>query len=299
MAGTWGKTENRGWGKMPEDGGLMKDRLNQRLCSDKFYTYTFYPKHLFHSQLKRIYSEATLRVRYHKGDFLVYACRRSSRLLALWEKIAGPTVAYANRMRELIEVHSLIPPHVSTFNGTQENPKIKDTIEAYSHFHGTEPDKISTDSIDWPPPPELEEEFGPFDEEAPYDLVGLGELLGMAYEPVDSDPLDREIIKFKRPYPLLASDYMNYDEHEENLYITGGNYKEKPEPGYICGNLRWVTYLTVKSFDQLKPIEYTHEFNDPYPQLCTNAAGTQYYIFRGDSEFYIERGHPVSAGIVG
>jgi hypothetical protein len=49
----------------------------------------------------------------------------------------------------------------------------------------------------------------------------------------------------------------------------------------------------------MKPIEYTHEFNEPYPQLCTNKKGTQYYIFRGDSEFSIGRGHPVSAGIEG
>jgi hypothetical protein len=299
MAGKWGKAENRGWGKMKDKEGLFEDRLNQRLCTDKYYTYPFYPIKLFHSQLRRIYSEATMRVKIWNGDYLVYACRRSSRLLALWEKMVGPKMAYCNRLRELIEVHSILPPHLSTFNGAEANPKLEEAMKGYSHFHGSAPDKISTDSYDWPPPLELEDEFGPFDPQAPIDLIGLGELLGLGYEPVDSEPLEREVIKFKRPYPLLASDYINYEEGEEELFVVGGHYKEKPEEDYVCGNLRWVTYLTVKSFDDMKPIEYTHEFNEPYPQLCTNKKGTQYYIFRGDSEFSIGRGHPVSAGIEG
>jgi hypothetical protein len=70
------------------------------------------------------------------------------------------------------------------------------------------------DDYDWPPPCELEEAFGPFDD-APRNLTGIGELLALGFEPVDAEPLEEEELSFKRPHPMLASDYMDYSEGDE------------------------------------------------------------------------------------
>lgn len=311
MSGTWGKRTKKEWGK-GETSGLTTNKLFQNRACEKFFTYPFYT--CFRSQLRRLYDESTFLVKFSGQDHLVYARRKKSRL---WEFFFG-NWGNSQHERELIEIHSLTDPMVfRNSNPTQKN--VSEALRAergYSHFHGTEPDRIIMDDYDWPPPCELEECFGPFDD-APRNLTGIGELLALGFEPMDAEPLEEEELSFVRPHPMLASDYMDYKEGDENLYIVGGKYKlEKLRPvfktvlfeedeyspeekPFILGSILWISYLAEKSFDDLKPIEYVHRTNEPYPVLARNKAGTQLYIFRGESQFSIDRSHPVSLGIKG
>ena len=177
----------------------------------------------------------------------------------------------------------------------KENPS-KEAAEGYEHFHGLESQQVISDEIDWPPAKELEEEFGPF-EEIPKDLSALGECIALMYE--DKDTLEDETIEFNSPYPLLVSDYSEYDEGDENLYLVGGNYRVHKKKDLICGPLIWIEYRTIKSFDDGKPTVYKHRFDEPGPTLAQNKHGDQLYLLRADSEFFIDRSSPVSLGISG
>lgn len=174
-------------------------------------------------------------------------------------------------------------------------------IKGYEHFHGKKSERVTTDRIQWPPPEELEDAFGPF-RALPEWVSALGELLSFSYEREgpDGELYEEEIFEFtKKPLPLLCSDYMSEREGEESLFIVGGDYKAHPEEDLICGNLIWVSYLTVKSFAEFQPVEYRHRFDSPWPIIAQSKDRKQLYIFRDLSEFYIERNGNVSAGIAG
>lgn len=164
----------------------------------------------------------------------------------------------------------------------------------YEHFHGTPSLKLFEDDLDWPPPESIEEQFGPFPE-LPKDLACLGELTAVMYE--DEETLEDEVIELSRFYPFLATDYAK--EGRESLYIVGGEYEVEVWEDFICGPLRWVTYLTVKSFEDFEPTEFKHWFNEPCPILAHNHDGTQLYILRGETGFKIDRSRPTSLGIDG
>lgn len=173
-------------------------------------------------------------------------------------------------------------------------------MEGYEHFHGKTSEKITTDRIQWPPPQELIDRFGN-PGGLPAWVSALGELLSISYEKENDDGelFEEETLEFKKPYPLLCSDYMSMLEEEETLYIIGGNYKAHREEDLICGNIIWVEYLSVKSFDDFQPVNYKHRFDSPWPVLAQSKDLRQLYIFRGDSNFFIERQGNVSAGIAG
>jgi hypothetical protein len=166
--------------------------------------------------------------------------------------------------------------------------------QGFEHFHGTESTKVTLDDVDWPPPAELEEKFGPF-QQLPEDVALLGELVAVMYE--DDDTLDDEVIEFSDPLPFLVTDYAK--RGRECLYITGGEYEVDTWDDFICGPLRWICYLTAKSFDDMQPTEYKHWFTEPTPILAHNYNGTQLYILRGESRFRIDRTNPTSLGIDG
>jgi len=173
--------------------------------------------------------------------------------------------------------------------------------EGYELFHGKESEKVILDEFDFPPPQELIVQFGNFLPRLPKWVSALGELKALSYEKEDEELglLPEEIQKFKRPYPLLCSDFRGKCEGDETLYIVGGDYVADEEPDLICGNLIFVTYSTVKSFDDFQPVEYTHRFNEPWPILAQNEDGTQLYVIRDQSEFSIDRSGSVSGGIRG
>lgn len=173
-------------------------------------------------------------------------------------------------------------------------------VKGYEHFHGGKSERVTTDRIQWPPPDELEAEFGPFGA-LPEWVSALGELFAFSYEKEEADGElhEEEKFYFDKPYPLLCSDYYGEHEGDESLYIVGGKYKAQREEDLICGNLIWVKYYTVKEFDDFKPVEYVHRFDSPWPIVAQSKDRRQLYILRGDSEFYIERKGNVSAGISG
>lgn len=183
----------------------------------------------------------------------------------------------------------------------RRNPTEELAAEGYEFFHGTDSEKVVLDEFDFPPPRELIDTFGNFLPKLPKWVSALGELLSIAYEKDDEEYglQPEEILEFKKPYPLLCSDFRWKREGEESLFIIGGNYLAHEEPDLICGNLIWVTYQTVKSFDVFKPVEYTHRFNSPWPVLAQNLDGDQLYVIRDQSKFFIAREGNVSAGIDG
>lgn len=166
----------------------------------------------------------------------------------------------------------------------------------YEQFHGKPSMKITTDDLDWPPPEELEDQFGPFGE-LPGDLACLGELLAVMYE--DERSLEDEVVEFSRPYPFLATDWKR--QGKETLYIVGGDYEVEVWDDFICGPLIWVLYSTIKSFEDFEPTDFKHRFVEgpSLPTLAHNYDGNQLYIFRGDSNFSIDRSRPTSLGIDG
>jgi hypothetical protein len=172
--------------------------------------------------------------------------------------------------------------------------------EGYEKFHGKESEKVVTDRIMWPPPDELEWEFGPWPK-LPKWVSALGELLWFSYEKEleNGELQEEEIYEFNKPYPLLCSDFQSKCEGEESLFVIGGNYKLHQEDDLICGNLIRVSYLSVKSFDDFTPTEYVHRLDADWPIAAQSKDRRQLYIFRGESEFSIERNGNVSAGIAG
>ncbi len=174
-------------------------------------------------------------------------------------------------------------------------------VEGYAKFHGKESEKVVTDRIQWPPPDELEWEYGPFSK-LPKWVSALGELLWFSYEKEDPETgelAEEEVYEFKKPYPLLCSDFQSKCEGEESLFVVGGNYKLDYEEGLICGNLIRISYLSVKSFDDFTPTEYVHRLDADWPIAAQSKDRRQLYIFRANSEFSIERQGNVSAGIAG
>lgn len=179
----------------------------------------------------------------------------------------------------------------------KQNPSQAEVAdESFKKFHGKPSVRITTDVIDWPPPAELEGEFGPF-LALPEHVALLGNLVSLAYE--DEETLDDEVYEFNKPYPLLCSDYLLEEAGEESLLIVGGDYHVHKIPGLVCGLLTYVEYEAEKSFDDLKLVTYKHRFNYPAPVVAQNKKATQLYIFRGDSEYFIARDGEVSAGIDG
>lgn len=180
---------------------------------------------------------------------------------------------------------------------TRKNPSQAEIADkSFEKFHGKPSVRITTDVIDWPPPDELEDEFGPFPP-LPEDVALLGNLISLAYE--DEETLEDEVCKFSKPYPLLCSDYLLEEMGEEQLLIVGGDYQIHKISDLICGLLIYLEYETKKSFDDLQLVVYKHRFNYPAPVVAQNKEGDQFYIFRGDSEFFIDREGEVSAGIDG
>lgn len=185
----------------------------------------------------------------------------------------------------------------------KRNPTREEELaaEGYEFFHGKESEHVVLDEFDFPPPYELTSVFGDFLPKLPKWVSALGELKALAYEKDDEEYglQPEEIQKFKRPFPLLCSDFRWKSQGAETLYIVGGNYLADEEPDLICGNLIWVTYSTVKAFDDFQPVEYCHRFNEPWPILAQNEGGTQLYVIRDQSRFKIARQGNVSAGIDG
>lgn len=173
-------------------------------------------------------------------------------------------------------------------------------IEGREYFTGNKSERIATDRIQWPPPDELEDRFGPFPR-LPRWVSALGELVAFSYEREgdDGELYEESVFEFDKPYPLLCSDFMSSNEGDESLYIIGGRYKADYEPDLICGNLIWVEYVSVKSFDDSQPTNYKHRFDSPWPIVAQSADRKQFYIFRDESEFYISRDGDVSPGIAG
>lgn len=182
-------------------------------------------------------------------------------------------------------------------NPQKRNPSMDELADqTFEHFHGKPSEHITTDVIDWPPPNELEDEYGPF-MPIPTDLALLGELMAICYE--DPETLDDMVIDFVRPRPFLLSDYLMKSEGDESLYISGGGYSEGRNETCILGPILYVEYRTMKSFDDFEPTIYKHRFGEEFPILAQNKKGTQLYILRGESEFYLDRKSQVSAGICG
>mgnify|MGYP001567104885 FL=1 len=173
--------------------------------------------------------------------------------------------------------------------------------EGYEFFNGKESEKVVLDDFDFPPPYELTVYFGNFLPKLPKWVSALGELKALSYERDDEEYglQPEEIQKFSRPYPLLCSDFRSRSQGHESLFIVGGRYLADEEPDLICGNLIFVTYETVKSFEDFKPVLFTHRFNEPWPILAQNEDGNQLYVIRDQSRFSIAREGNVSAGIAG
>ena len=173
--------------------------------------------------------------------------------------------------------------------------------EGYEFFHGKESEKVVLDDFDFPPPYELTVYFGNFLPKLPKWVSALGELKALSYERDDEEYglQPEEIQKFHKPYPLLCSDFRSRSQGHESLFIVGGRYLADEEPDLICGNLIFVTYETVKSFEDFKPVLFTHRFNEPWPILAQNEDGNQLYVIRDQSRFSIAREGNVSAGIAG
>ena len=179
-------------------------------------------------------------------------------------------------------------------------------VEGFEKFHGKESERILTDSIDWPPDESLWDRDDFMPDRLPKWVSGLGELLAISY--IDERTLAHETITFKKPYPILASNFQMTRFQEETLFVVGGKYRVESEENLICGEIPWIEYLSVKSFDDFKPTPYIHEFSFdeegaglpwPRPILAQNKAANQIYILRGDSEFGIDRIGRVSGGISG
>lgn len=183
----------------------------------------------------------------------------------------------------------------------RRNPTEELAAEGFEFFHGKESERIVLDDFDFPPPIELINVFGNFLPKLPRWVSALGELRALAYERDDEEYglQPEEIQKFRKPFPLLCSDFRWKHEGSESLFIVGGDYVADEEPDFICGNLIWVTYSTVKAFDDFQPVEYTHRFNEPWPILAQNEDGDQLYIIRDQSRFSISRKGNVSGGIDG
>ena len=184
----------------------------------------------------------------------------------------------------------------------KRNPTREEELaaEGYAKFHGKESERVVTDRIQWPPPDELEWEYVPFPK-LPKWVSALGELLWFSYEKEleNGELLEEEVYEFKKPYPLLCSDFQTKCEGEENFFIVGGNYKLDSEEDLLCGNVIRVSYLSIKSFDDFTPTEYVHRLDSPWPVAAQSKDRKQLYIFRGESSFSIERQGNVSAGIAG
>jgi hypothetical protein len=183
----------------------------------------------------------------------------------------------------------------------KRNPTEDLAAEGYERFHGKESEHVVLDEFDFPPPQELMVQFGNFLPKLPRWVSALGELKALSYEKEDEEfgLQPEEIQKFKKPYPLLCSDFRWKREGRETLFIVGGNYVADDEPDLICGNLIWITYTTVKTWDDFQPIDYTHRFDSPWPILAQNETGDQLFIIRDQSRFSIDRQGSVSAGIAG
>lgn len=173
-------------------------------------------------------------------------------------------------------------------------------IAGREFFTGGKSERVTTDRIQWPPPQELLDEFGP-QRKLPKWVSALGELLAISYEKEgeDGELFEEEVLEFKKPYPLLCSDFASAVEGDETIYIVGGNYKAHFENDLVCGNIIWVEYESVKSFDDFQPTNYKHRFDSPWPVLAQSYDRKQLYVFRDESEFYIERNGSVSSGIAG
>lgn len=185
---------------------------------------------------------------------------------------------------------------------TKRNPSREEieAVEGREYFTGGKSERVATDRIQWPPPAQLEDAFGSF-QRLPKWVSALGELISISYEKEgeDGELYEESIFEFKKPYPLLCSDFMSTVEGDETLFIVGGNYKADHEDDLICGNLIWVEYVSVKSFDDFQPTNYRHRFDSPWPVVAQSVDRKQLYILRAESEFYIDRKGGVSAGIAG
>lgn len=175
--------------------------------------------------------------------------------------------------------------------------------EGFEYFSGRKSEHVVLDDFYFPPPESLIIEFGDFLPKLPKWVSALGQLIALSYQRDDEEYglQDEEIQKFKKPYPLLCSDFRWKREGEETLFIVGGDYIADDEPDLICGNLIWVEYIAKKSFDDSVPVPYQHRFNSEpgFPILAQNEDGDQLYVIRNESTFYIERSGNVSAGIGG
>ena len=185
---------------------------------------------------------------------------------------------------------------------SKRNPMSREeelAVEGREYFTGGKSERVTTDRLQWPPPQELLDHFDV--SRLPKWVSALGELLAISYEKEGSDGelYEEEVLEFKKPYPLLCSDFAMTDEGYESLYIVGGDYKAHAEEDLICGNIIWVEYVSVKSFDDFKPVNYKHRFDSPWPLLAQSKDRRQLYVLRDESEFYIERSGNVSAGIAG
>lgn len=165
----------------------------------------------------------------------------------------------------------------------------------WKHFHGRPSTRVFSREIDWPPPEQLEQEFGPFDAYLPSDLTVLGQLREIGYQ--DAQTLRYQLLTFKKPFPMLATDYL--EPGYESLFIVGGDYRVAPRPGLICGPLLYVVYRTIKRFDDYSKSDYHHDFSDPKATVAHSADGRQLYILRGESQFRIDDSQPMSLGIDG
>ena len=176
----------------------------------------------------------------------------------------------------------------------------REAVLGREYFTGGKSERVLTDRIQWPPPAVLEEAFGPMPR-LPKWVSALGELLAFSYEKEDEDGelYEESVFEFKKPYPLLCSDFTSTIDGDETLYVVGGNYKLDYEEDLICGNVIWVEYVSVKSFDDFQPTNYRHRFDSPWPIAAQSEDRKQLYILRDESEFYIDREGGVSAGIAG
>ena len=183
----------------------------------------------------------------------------------------------------------------------KRNPTEELAAEGYEFFHGKNSEHVVLDEFDFPPPSQLIDTFGNFLPKLPKWVSALGELKAICYEKDDEEYglQPEEVQQFKRPFPLLCSDFRWKHEGAESLFIIGGSYLADEEPDLICGNLIYVTYSTVKQFDDFQPVDYTHRFDSPWPVLAQNETGDQLFIIRDQSRFRIARQGNVSAGIDG
>ena len=109
----------------------------------------------------------------------------------------------------------------------KRNPTREEEIaaEGYAFFHGRDSEKVVLDEFDFPPPQELIVQFGNFLPRLPKWVSALGELKALSYEKEDEEyglqPEEHE--KFRKPYPLLCSDFQTKCEGEESLFIVTGS----------------------------------------------------------------------------